>query len=138
MSLLGKEFNHLSGRATVHSLGVDVWSVRYSGVISAACFDGLRRDVLQTTQGAQSMILRMDTALTLSTPPIPNGTYAANTAPGVVVVREDQHAVWLEYARRVARLGIIRAVFLQRDLVLARQVMDCFAGRVLAELPAVH
>ena len=133
-----KEFNHQAGRAIVHSMGTDVWSVRYSGVISPLSFNDLRRDVLHVTQGAQSMILRMDSALTLLTPRIPEGTYAANTAPGVVVVRPDQYPMWAEYARRMARLGVIRAVVLQTDLALARRLMDCFAGRVLPELPAVH
>lgn len=138
MSSVGREFNRQSGRATVREIAADVWSVRYSGLISVASFADLRRDVLHSTRGAQSMILRMDTALTTSVPPIPAGTYQLNAAPAVVVVRPDQYPVWAEYARMMARLGVTRAVVLESDLALAYRLADCFAGRALTEWPAVH
>ena len=130
-----REFNRMSGRATVHQIGIDVWDVGYSGLISKASFCDLRGDVIKATHGAVTMLLRMDKAITIITPEAPEVAYKSNTAPGVVIVRDDQYQVWAEYARLMARVGVIRAVVLQHELPLAHQLMECFSGQ---RLPALH
>lgn len=131
-------FNHRSARADVRFLGAATWSVSYSGVLSSACFSALRHEVLQATQGARSMLLRMDGAMTLARPLVPAGTYRTNRAPAVVVVRPDQYDVWAEYANLMACAGVTRAVVLQHDLALAHRLLQCFAGQPLIEWRAAH
>ena len=96
----------------------------YSGPITLAAFDVLRREVLRDTGPAPAVVLRLDKSLSLmSTPPlIPDGTYAPNSPSGAVVVRRDQYDFWLAYNRElVIRTGVKRVVFLDSQLTLAYQ-----------------
>lgn len=130
-----REFNRLSGRATVRQVGVDVWNVGYSGFIANSCFADLRGDVIQATHGASAVLLRMDKAIAFTSPDVRREAYKLNPAPGVVVVRRDQYSLWAEYAKQTAQVGIIRAIVLADELPMAHQMMECFSGQ---QLPALQ
>jgi hypothetical protein len=93
----------------------------YTGPISANAFGILRLGVLRETEGSPCAVIRMDRSLMLvSLPPvIAPGVYTARSAPGAVIVRADQYEMWAEYARRLANVGVMRAVFLESHATLA-------------------
>lgn len=78
-------------------------------------FDHLRGLVLGATANASCLILRMDRVLCImgGAPPPPIGdAYQHNRISAAVIVREDQFDGWDRYARQLAGLGVMRAVFL--------------------------
>lgn len=103
----------------------------YSGALSAKAFDALRCDVLRDTNPAPGVVLRMDRSLTLMSamPKIPTGTYVPTAPAGAVIVRFDQYEMWAQYTRELAKVGVMRAVFLDSHAALAyswaeRQILE--------------
>ena len=86
----------------------------YGGVLTSAAFDVLRGDVLRETARASAVVIRMDKSLIAMAdmPDVPRGTYHVRAVTGAVIVRADQYAMWSAYARRLAQIGVMRAVFL--------------------------
>ena len=123
-------FQCKSARAAVHEVRPFVWSADYTGPMCHECFDELRAKVLQATQEARVLLIRMDRALSVSAlvPDVPPTTYRINRAPAAVIVRPDQFDVWQDYAKRLADIGIMRAVFFDSQLVQARRLVACLAG----------
>lgn len=93
----------------------------YSGALTKDAFSALRREVLYDTGPAPCVVLRMDKSLTLMTalPDIPAGTYTPTAPSGAVIVRADQYEMWTAYNRKLSRLGVMRAVFLDSHASLA-------------------
>ena len=94
----------------------------YTGPLTLAAFDVLRREVLRDTGPAPAVVLRLDKSLSLMARPplIPDGTYAPNSPSGAVVVRLDQFDMWSAYNRDlVLKTGVRRVVFLDSQLLLA-------------------
>ena len=104
----------------------------YSGPLTRAAFSVLRREVLFDTRPAPCVVLRMDKSLTLMTdlPDIPTGTYTPTAPTGAVIVRPDQYEMWTAYNRKLTRLGVMRAVFLDSHAALAYE----WAERQIREL----
>lgn len=131
-------FSCNSGCVQVRQVGADVWCARYSGLLCKETFSSLRRDVLQATHGAKAMLLRMNRSMTLVAPPVPKDDYKLNKAPGVIVVRPDQYAMWMEYAQLMAKIGVVRAIVLQTEQALAHQLLECFSEQSLDALHPLH
>ena len=123
-------FQCKSARAAVHEVRPFVWRAEYTGPMCRECFDDLRAKVVQATQEARVLLIRMDRALSVSAlvPEVPPTTYRINRAPAAVIVRPDQFDVWQAYADRMADIGIMRAVFLESQLAQAHRLVDCLAG----------
>ena len=116
-------FTSGAGRARVENLGDGLMQAVYSGAIGVAAFANLRGDVIHATEGARVILIDMTAVLATSVlvPPIPTSVYRANHAPGVVICRKDQLAVWRKYAQEGAQIGVTRLVFSDalRPLALA-------------------
>jgi hypothetical protein len=93
----------------------------YSGPITMDAFSILRRSVLEDTDGSPCTVIRMDKCVmpAEAMPRAPAGTYTSMAAPGAVIVRPDQYRVWSEYARNLAVIGVMRAVFLDSNASVA-------------------
>jgi hypothetical protein len=109
----------------------------YTGPISAQAFEVLRLGVLRETQGSPCAVIRMDGSLMLlSLPPVIGpGVYTGRSAPGAVIVRADQYELWAEYSRRLASVGVMRAVFLDSHAALAYEWAERQILRERAVLP---
>jgi len=122
---------------TQHSASARVsWPTRntaeisYKGALSRSAFYALRAQALQATQGADSLVIRVDTALVISIdmPDNPHVMYAGNTAPGCLVVSLDQRDAWERHAREMAEIGVMRIVFLSSQLPLAYAMAGSLAA----------
>ena len=115
----------------VEEIRKHVWSIEYFGPLSDHCFNYLRAKAIESTAAARVVLVRMDKSLMISSivPALPEGAYRSNLAPGVIIVREDQKAVWTEYTRKVQSLGIMRVVLLPDQLALANQIVGRLSGQ---------
>ena len=116
-------YRHHSTAVTTEPMGIDgAYLVDYTGPLGAQSFDALRAVVVESCGDATALLIRVDRSLTVMgfVPPIPSGTYDNAQAPGAVVVRLDQLELWSEYGRALARLGVIRAFFLDSELQRAQ------------------
>lgn len=106
------------GRCT----GGDVCEVVYTGPITRSVFSKLKAAVLNETRGASALVVRMDRAMVLLDQEAHDDVepYAGDLPPAAVVSSPDRFAFWNEYARRLAGVGVMRAVFLPNHLELAR------------------
>ena len=116
-------FSYYAATARVQQLEGGVSEIIYCGPMSQHAFDLLRRQALDTTACAACLVVRIDKVLsTMSCAPMAGGPhYGINRAPAAVIAREDQFDMWDDYARQVARHGIMRAVFLDSFAAQAYQ-----------------
>jgi hypothetical protein len=119
-----KKFDLRSGAAHArgYCLGHGVCEVVYTGPVTKVTFSALKAGVLRETQGVGAMVLRMEHAAVLLDEAAQSDVapYAGDMPPAAVVSCADRFAYWNEYARRLAGLGVMRAVFLPDHLELAR------------------
>lgn len=111
-----------AGLADVSAPARGVCEIRYRGVLTRPTFERMRADVLQAVSDAGALVLRMDRAL-MAIGQLEVGApdeYGHNPAPGAVVVNRDQVEFWADYSSQIARKGVMRAVFLDSQLELAR------------------
>jgi hypothetical protein len=103
-------------------LGEGVCEVVYAGPITRATFSALKQGVIDETRCASALVLRMERAMVLLDHEAHGdvGPYAGDLPPAAVVSCLDRFGYWNEYARRLAALGVMRAVFLPGHLELAR------------------
>lgn len=108
--------------ARVQWLKEGVAEVFYAGVLTHEDFELLRAEVLMATCFARAVVLRMDATISaLSRAVISKaGGYPAEAPPAALVCRVEDYALWSEYSRAAAERGVMRAVFLQDHLRLAR------------------
>ena len=131
--------NYRYGSARVYSGVVSstgLVEAGYSGALTRAAFDALRREVLLDTGPAPCVVLRMDKSLTVMSelPDIPPGTYKPTAPSGAVIVRRDQFEMWSAYNRKLGQIGIMRAVFLDSNVALAYEWAQRQIHRSRAEL----
>jgi hypothetical protein len=100
-----------------------VIEVSYYGMIDPASFDYLRSKLLDCSQSANALVIRMDRSLMLMAhpPPIPEGIYDAQTPPAAIVVRDQDFEVWSTYGKALATCGVMRSVFLSQQSEKAYQ-----------------
>ena len=112
-----------SSRAEVSEVGRGVIEVAYSGVMTASMFEMLRAEVLGATAGAKALVIRMDRLVHLIDWDHPRiaPAYPADTPPAAVVSSAAQIAQWRAYGQQAAAYGVMRAVFSQHQLPLARE-----------------
>ena len=122
-------FRHHASRVACESSG-GVFLSAYSGPICASTFDNLRARVIESSAGADCMVMRMDKSITLMScrPKLSGGTYPAGAAPGAVIVRDDQYALWSNYADAMADMGVRRVVFRDSQLAMCREWVDAILG----------
>lgn len=114
-----------------------VIEVVYGGFADQDSFDRLRNWAVGATADAPATVLRIDGLVDLWThqPAVPQRLYASVRVPtGAVVVRADRYDMWACYARELARVGVIRAVFLQEDAQLAYDFAERHARRLAGRL----
>jgi len=111
-----------AAQAKGYCLGDGLCEVVYTGPITPAAFSVLKAGVLRETRCASSMVLRMDRAMVMldDDAQADVAPYAGDLPPAAVVSCVERYAYWREYARRLAALGVMRAVFLPDHLELAR------------------
>ena len=132
---VAQTFRHHAARVACKSIG-GVFLSAYSGPICVQAFDNLRARVIESSAGANCMIMRMDKSLTLMAcrPKLPGGTYPVGAAPGAVIVRDDQYAMWSDYADAMADMGVRRVVFRDSQLELCREWVGAILDREPQEL----
>ena len=108
-----------------------VWRTAYSGVMSAGCFAVLRARVIKATLHSRVLVIHMERALTAlgDVLPIPRSTYGLHRAPGVIVVRPDQLALWSDYADRMGAIGITRMILLEQQQAQLPRLVACFVAK---------
>ena len=96
----------------------------YSGPLCNQAFEVLRPHVVRATSGSTCLVIRVDNSLCLmGTAPLVKD-YQPGAMPGAVIVRLDQYALWTDYAKAMAQVGIIRAVFPVSELAMCREWVD--------------
>jgi len=97
-----------------------VVEVTYTGLITAASYPALARETIAAITGAPSAVIRYDRALIVDD--VVRGEVPAralDTPPAAVIVLPEQMEFWRSYARKLADLGLMRAVFLVCEEVVA-------------------
>lgn len=94
----------------------------YSGPLSVKAFDALREEMMVITDHAPCSVIRLDRALMLADalPEVPD--HHIDVPPAVLIVRRDQYAVFEDYARKLAKQGILRMVYLDEFAHLGYQI----------------
>lgn len=123
-------FCHHSAAVHLYDIDSGIIAADYSGPITQTCLDSLSVQADLVTQHAKVKIVRLDKALLLFDQPItPLSSYAANEPPGCFVVRLDQLAAVLEFARELAHVGVLRTVFVAgQDERMAQEWVQAVAG----------
>ena len=96
----------------------------YSGPLCDQAFEALRPRVVQAATGAACLVIRVDNSLCLMGAAPLVKDYKPGAIPGAVIVRLDQYALWTDYAKAMAQVGIIRAVFPVSELAMCREWVD--------------
>lgn len=90
----------------------------------------LRTLVLREVKNSSAYILRMENAVPLMTELEVPPREILHAAPAAFVTRAEHYEMYASYARSVAQLGIMRAVFLDSELLRARAWAErCGADR---------
>jgi hypothetical protein len=116
-TITGKTFVCQSSSATVLWRPLLVAEVRYSGLMCESCLQQLRRQAIKATQQARVLVLDY-TRATFATDHLSLATRedGLTDAPAAIIVRPEQHAYAFVYALKMARLGIMRDVYLPFEL----------------------
>jgi len=108
-------FRH--GRVKISSPSSEISVAEYSGMVKVNCFGILRQVAIEKAQNKQvlvidtSKVVVIDDLRCLIEPDPDVLTYL----PGVVICREDQLDLWILYAQKLARFGVVRSVFLDSE-----------------------
>lgn len=108
-----------------------LYEASYSGPVSRAGYDILRTEMMAVENTPRACIVRVDRALILANamPELPPGVL--DPTPTAMIVREDQYAIFHDYALRLAKQGALRLVFPERH---ARRAYDWARDRCLASI----
>lgn len=119
-----------SAQAHLHWLAGGVVQVIYFGLLCRPSLQSLRTQAVAATASAGCLLVEMDKALVAleAEPPQVGGVYAANTAPGCLIVADDQLAMWAAHAKDLARIGVMRLVFPRSQAALAADMARELAG----------
>jgi hypothetical protein len=101
----------------------------YIGVVRATEFEGVRREVLGSVTDAVAILFLADagTVVLNEVPEVPEIILLRGSPPGAVVVEPEQFRLWLDYANKLSKVGVIRGIFLPNEMVLAQQFVDRLA-----------
>lgn len=126
-----------SAKATFRLLPTGVGEVSYYGFMDRKTFIHLGRRMIARTNGMRAIVVRMDTGVTafLEVLPLPQGVYQQDSPTAAIVVNPDQYEMWSRYARALAQIGVMRAVFLASQQGLAYRWAAAQAHAGLSELP---
>lgn len=108
-------FRH--GRVKISSPSSEISVAEYSGMVKVDCFSILRQVAIEKAQNKQVLVIDtckvvvIDDLRCLIEPDPDALTYL----PGVVICREDQLDLWVLYAQKLARFGVVRSVFLDSE-----------------------
>jgi hypothetical protein len=111
-----------SAQARVYDIGGGVSEVVYSGPLSQAAFTNLVAGVRLATKEIGALVVRVEhTVLLMRELVVDTGAYGPNSPPGAVVASDEHIEYWTAYGKAVAAAGVMRAVFLARQIDLARE-----------------
>ncbi len=117
------------GRVKISSPSSDISVAEYSGIVNIDCFSILRQVAIEKAQNKQVLVI--DTCkvvvvddLTCFIEPNPD---ALTYLPGVVICREDQLYLWIQYAQKLARFGVVRSVFLDSERDQAMRIARTYS-----------
>lgn len=121
-----------SATVSVATIVPGVVECAYGGLITQAVQPAAHRATLSYMDGCFSAVIRTESALftTVDLPPVFYDLYARINAPAALVVQLDRFEFWSEWSELLAReTGLVRAVFLQQNLHLARSWAESVATR---------
>lgn len=107
-------YNAARGQVGVICQSCGLVEAIYSGPLCSKGFDALRGEMLDMKNGARASVIRLDRSLILETslPELP--PERLEVAPACLIVRDDQYAIFHDYAIRLAKQGALRLVFRQQ------------------------
>lgn len=121
-------FNHLSARALIRPMP-SFHEVRFSGVLGRPSFCALRLDVMDSTRGANVLVLRLeDSILALADVPEPPSINLLGMPAGAYVVNDEQYGQMAAYSRMLAGVGVRRVVFLRSQLLMAYRWAEIYSN----------
>lgn len=113
LATLGKTFTCKSSSCKVSWKPRLVAEIKYSGLMCESCLQQLRRQTIRATQSARVLVLDYSTATFMSDHlSLPTREDGLTDAPAAIIVRPEHHAVAFVYAIKMAKLGIMRDVYL--------------------------
>jgi hypothetical protein len=104
----------------------------YGGLVTQAVQPAAHRATLGYMEGCCAAVIRTEPALftIAELPAVYHDLYARVSAPAALVVPLDRFEFWSEWCELLAReTGLVRAVFLQENLHLARAWAESVAER---------
>ena len=108
-------FRHGSRRATIGQItSCGVFEATYSGEFCIKAHDALRQEAMNAGAAAAVFVLRLDEGQFPEEEKLRVGpyNYDATSAPGAIIVRPDQFAVFSACAKTAAQVGVMRSVWL--------------------------
>lgn len=131
-------YSRMSVQVSAQQIAPRIVECSYGGIITANTMPEAFGASLKATSGASAGVARTDLAVfTLrDLPPIPKVVHGSSTLPAALVCLPSMHEFWQEWARLMAReAGVVRAVFLAKNLELARRWAEDRAAEVREEFP---
>ena len=108
--------------AHLHQISSGLIEVTYTGILTEKNLSQMRDLVIDATQGANGVVIRLDRALLATnvggSSPRPN--QRLSNAPAAFVVSAEQYDSAVAYSAAVAEFGIRRVVFLTSQIEQAR------------------
>lgn len=113
-----------------------VVEVAYFGPLGATEAPHLRVAVANATKDAPALVIRFDGVLLTFQEmlEVPVGVYGPGSPPGCTVCRPDQYEWISAYCRNMAKVGVMRVVFLQSQAASAYGLAETFARERIARL----
>lgn len=93
--------------------------VRYSGLVCDSTYADLRGRVMAAIADAPAAVIWYDKALLTLNPDVDIPQGVETMPPAAVIVLPEQMEFWRSYAKRLAGVGVMRAIFLPGEAQMA-------------------
>lgn len=110
------------------TLDSGVVEVSYAGLITDATYAPLVGQAIRALADAPSAVIRYDRAMILMEFVREVPASAAGTPPAAIIVLPEQMGFWRGYSRKLADLGLMRAVFLVSEAAEAYRWAEVMAA----------
>lgn len=107
--------NFVSASVRSRTLEDRVVELTYCGLLTDAAYSVLVGDVIRQISDAPSAVIRYDKAMVVMALDREVPPHVANTPPAAIIVLPEQMEFWRRYSRKLADLGLMRAVFLPSE-----------------------
>jgi hypothetical protein len=111
----------------VQGVGSNVCEVLHYGTLTRQTCSEIRSRVAPHFSDADAVVIRLDMAMDMvTTPPlIRRELFPCAVPPGVIVISAAQRMdLWQRHAANLARIGVIRSIFLSTELADAYEYAD--------------